>query len=123
MADDLPEGTDRNEIYRRFHGRMQERYLRTLVSPEVIEEHRARPLGQHSEPLERLLHYFREQPMVGKYAILHERESGSFRIVALSGVRGVPPAPVGEDRFATAEAAYHGLFLKRVEGLMGGGVG
>lgn len=123
MADALPETEDRDEVYRAFHGRMQERYLRTLVSPEVIEEHRAKPLGQHSEPLERLLHYFREQPMAGKYAVLQERDSGSFRIVALSGVRGVAPAPVGEERFATAEAAYHGLFLKRIEELMGGGVG
>ena len=123
MADALPETEDRDQVYRAFHGRMQERYLRTLVGPEVIEEHRAKPLGQHSEPLERLLHYFREQPMAGKYAVLHERDSGSFRIVALSGVRGVAPTPVGEERFATAEAAYHGLFLKRIEELMGGGVG
>lgn len=123
MAEELPDTADRDEVYRAFHGRMQERYLRTLVSDEVIEEHRARPLGQHSEPLERLLHYFREQPMAGKYAVLHERDSGSFRIVALSGVRGVAPAPVGEERFATAEAAYHGLFLRRIEELMGGGVG
>jgi branched-chain amino acid transport system permease protein len=123
MTDDAAGIEDRNEVYRAFHARMQASYLRTLVSPEVIEEHRAKPLGQHSEPLERLLHYFREQPMAGKYAVLHERESGKFRIVALSGVRGVPPRPVGEERFATAEAAYHGLFLRRVEELMGGGVG
>ena len=41
MADALPETEDRDEVYRAFHGRMQERYLRTLVSREVIEEHRA----------------------------------------------------------------------------------
>lgn len=123
MTEEAPRPTDQDEVYRAFHARMQERYLRTLVCDEVIEEHRLKPLGQHSEPLERLLHYFREQPMAGKYAILHEREANIFRVVALSGVRGVPPSPVGEERFATAEAAYHGLFLRRIGELMGGGLG
>ena len=114
---------DRDEIYRAFHGRMQASYLRTLVSPEVVEEHRLKPLGQHSEPLARLLHFFQERPVAGQYAVLHEREGGTFRIVALSGIRGVAPKPVGEERYATAEAAYHGLFLRRIGELMGGKVG
>jgi branched-chain amino acid transport system permease protein len=123
MADDTPEVEDKDLLFRDYFGRMQRSYLRTLVSPEVIEEHRQKPLGQHSEPLERLLHYFREQPLAGKYAVLRQRERGGYRIVALSGVRGVAPRPVGEEHFASVEAAYHGIFLKRIEELMGDGLG
>ena len=121
MTQDTPDVEDKDLLFRDYFDRMQRRYLRSLVLPEVIEEHRLKPLGQHSEPLERLLHYFRERPLAGKYAVL--REAGSYRIVALSGVRGVPPRPVGEERYATVEAAYHGIFLKRIEELMGDGLG
>jgi branched-chain amino acid transport system permease protein len=121
MSADTPDVEDKDLLFRDYFDRMQRRYLRGLVSPEVIEEHRAKPLGQHSEPLERLLHYFRERPLAGKYAVL--REAASYRIVALSGVRGVAPRPAGEERFATAAEAYHGIFLRRIEELMGEALG
>lgn len=123
MTERAIEVEDKDLVTRDHFDRMQRQYLRTLVTKDVIEEHRRKPLGQHSEPLERLLHYFRERPLEGKYAVLREREGDGYRIVALSGVRGVPPQPVGEERFATVEAAYHGIFLKRIEELMGDGLG
>lgn len=118
MAGEPDETEDRDVVFRAHFDRMQRRFLVTLVSDEIIEEHRRKPQGQHSEPLERLLHYFRDQPLAGRLAVLRERETGSFRIVALSGVRGVAPRPVGEQRFATVEEAYHGIFMKRIEELM-----
>lgn len=115
MAD---EAEDRDVVYRAHFDRMQRRFLVTLVNDEVIEEHRRKPLGQHSEPLERLLHHFRDHPVAGRLAVLKERETGSFRIVALSGVRGLAPRPVGDERYATLDEAYHGIFMKRVAELM-----
>lgn len=118
----MPEETemprDQGDLYRRYFDEKQREYLKTLVCDEVIAEHEAKPLGQHSEPLARLLHYFRHAPQAGKLAIERELRSGTFRIVALSGERGVPPRPVDEAAYEKVEDAYHALFLKRVEGLM-----
>lgn len=118
MSDDTERLRDQGEVYRRYFDEKQREYLKTLVCDEIIAEHRVKPLGQHSEPLGRLLHYFRHAPQAGKYALRRELRSGTFRIVALSGVRGVPPSPVGDEEYDTVEEAYHALFLKRVEGLM-----
>ena len=41
-----------------------------------------------------------------------------YRIVALSGRRGVPPRAVDDQVFTSPEAALHGVFLKRVQDLM-----
>lgn len=119
QEDSAGEGEDRDLVYRAFHDSMQRRFLRTLVCDAVIEEHRRKPMGQHSEPLERLLHHFRTMPMAGKYAVRHDRAHGAFAIVALSGERGVPPRFVDDTRYPTVEEAYHAIFLKRVAELMG----
>lgn len=119
----LDEVEDRDLVARAQYDALQRQFLRTLVSPEVIEEHRQRPCGQHSEPLARLLHYFQERPVAGQYAVLRERASGQYRLVRLSGVRGVAPTPLGEERYATPEAAYHAIFLRRIDELMGESLG
>ena len=119
QEDSAGNGEDRDLVYRAFHDSIQRRFLRTLVSDTVIEEHRRKPLGQHSEPLERLLNHFRTMPMAGKYAVRRDEAAGAYSIVALSGERGVAPTPVGDTRYATVEEAYHGIFLRRIEELMG----
>ena len=118
MAEHSEEVVDQGVLYRRYFDEKQREYLKTLVCDEIIAEHEAKPLGQHSEPLARLLHHFRHAPQAGKFAIKRELRSGTFRIVALSGERGVPPRPVDDEAHETIEDAYHALFLKRVEGLM-----
>ncbi len=109
---------DQGDLYRLHFDDKQRQYLKTLVCDEVIAEHRAKPLGQHSEPLARLLHFFAHAPQAGKLAIRRDIRSGTFRIVALSGVRGVPPRPVGGEEYERVEDACHALFLMRVERLM-----
>ena len=118
MSEHSEEVVDQGELYRRHFDGKQREYLKTLVCDEIVAEHEAKPLGQHSEPLARLLHHFRHAPQAGKLAIKRELRSGTFRIVALSGERGVPPRPVDDEAHETIEDAYHALFLKRVEGLM-----
>ena len=102
----------------RRYDKMQRDYLKTLVSDELIDEHRRCPLGQHSEPLERLLLYFRRQPQVDKYAIVAVEPFKAYRIVALSGHRGVAPRVVEDKTYGSQEEAYHGVFLRRVQDLL-----
>jgi branched-chain amino acid transport system permease protein len=97
---------------------MQRDYLKSLVSPTLIDEHRRCPLGQHSEALERLLNYFRRQPQVDKYAITTVEPFKAYRIVALSGHRGVAPRLVEDKIYGSQEEAYHGVFLRRVQDLL-----
>ena len=42
----------------------------------------------------------------------------AYRIVALSGQRGVAPHDVEEQIYASQTAAYHGVFLRRLHDLL-----
>jgi branched-chain amino acid transport system permease protein len=118
LPEEATETFDKDHIYHRRFDKLQRDFLKTLVSPEVIEEHRVQPLGQHSEALERLLLYFRRHPQVDKYAIEALEPFKSYRIVALSGHRGVAPHDVEEKIYASPAEAYHGVFLRRVQDLL-----
>src|ERR1700744_4259303 len=54
-----------------FHAKLRAS-LRPLITPEVIAEHRRNPLGQHSDPLQRLLNYFGAMPIDGKLVTEHD---------------------------------------------------
>jgi branched-chain amino acid transport system permease protein len=99
------------------------------IDSELIQEHRENPIGAHSDDLERVLNYFRRQPMEGKYVILETEKFEEFYIGQLSGVRGDPPTKL-EDPLASideasdlpypltsVEQAEHAVFLKRVDDL------
>lgn len=108
-----------DDYYREFDRRIR-RHLRTLVSDAVIEEHRNKPLGQHSDALDRLLNYFRRGGMAGKLGILREGEADAprYRIVRFSGARGVPSEIEADSTYASLDAAYHAVFLRRCAALM-----
>lgn len=118
LPEEATETRDKDVIYWRRYDKMQRDFLKTVISPELIEEHRRKPLGQHSEPLERLLLYFRRAPQVDKYAIMAVEPFKAYRIVALSGQRGVAPRIVEDKTYASQEDAYHGVFLRRVQDLL-----
>lgn len=118
LPEESTEIKDKDLVYWRRYDKMQRDYLKTLVSPELIEEHERSPLGQHSEPLERLLLYFRRQPLVDKYAIVVVEAFKAYRIVALSGQRGVAPRIVEDKIYASQDEAYHGVFMRRVQDLL-----
>ncbi len=109
---------DKDIVYRKYFDKKQCEFLKTLVCNEVIQEHKNNSHGQHSEPLSRLLHFFSSAPQENKYAISHGKNNHSFKIIAFSGVRGVPPHVVENKEFKTIEDAYHGVFLKRINDLM-----
>ncbi|UTD26271.1 branched-chain amino acid ABC transporter permease [Bradyrhizobium sp. WD16] len=118
LPEEATETEDKDQIFFRRFDKMQRDFLKRLVSDAVIEEHRMRPLGQHSEPLERLLIYFRRQGQVDKYAIMVIEEFKAYRIVALSGHRGTAPRVVEDRLYGTPDEAYHALFLRRVQDLL-----
>ena len=118
MQKDAEAITDKQEIYfRRFDAQLRAE-LKGLVSEALIAEHRADPGARHSNALERLLAYFRRAAVADKYAILAVRAFAEYRIVALSGRRGVPPRAVDDKSFGTPSEAQHAVFLKRVQDLM-----
>ncbi len=118
LPEEATEIEDKDAIYHRRFDKMQRDYLKRLVCPEVIEEHRRKPLGQHSEALERLLLYFRRAPMDDKYALHRAGPDGPYKIIAFSGARGVAPRVVEDREYETVEAAYHGVFMRRVHDLL-----
>ncbi len=118
LPEEATEIDDKDELYHRRFDKMQRDYLKGLVCDEIIEEHRRKPLGQHSEALERLLLYFRRAPQVDKYAIHRVKFGGPHKIVAFSGNRGTSPRVVEDREYATVEEAYHGVFMRRVNDLM-----
>ncbi len=118
LPEEAVETEDKDLVYWRRYDKMQRDYLKSIVTPELIEEHRLCPLGQHSEPLERLLLYFRRQPQPDKYAIQVIEPFKAYRIVALSGQRGIAPRVVEDKIHGSQEEAYHGVFMRRVQDLL-----
>ncbi len=104
------------QVYAHFNAKTRG-YLKSVIDEALIEEHRRQPVGRHSEPLERLLAYFRRLPLSEQYAVKTEAD-GVFRIVRLSGLRGTPPKAVDETDHRTLEAAYHAIFLRQIDELM-----
>jgi branched-chain amino acid transport system permease protein len=118
MPEDAIEIADKQAIYvRRFDARVRAE-LKQLVTDTLVEEHRTTNGKRRSDALERVLTYFRAAAVADKYAVLAVKPFAEYRIVALSGRRGVPPRTVDDQVFRTPEAALHGVFLKRVQDLM-----
>ncbi|MFC0242734.1 branched-chain amino acid ABC transporter permease [Rhodopseudomonas telluris] len=118
LPEEATEVEDKDQVYFRRFDKMQRDFLKRLVSDALIAEHKSKPLGQHSEALERLLIYFRRQGQIDKYAIMVLEEFKAYRIVALSGHRGTAPRMVEDRNYETPDEAYHALFLRRVQDLL-----
>lgn len=119
MPEEATEVHDKQELYyRRFNKRLRDR-LKELITPELIEEHRRDPLGHHSDALARVLNFFRRGEMADKY-VIHRMvpEVERFRIMAVSGQRGMPPRVVDDREYTDIKEAYHAVFLLRVNDLL-----
>jgi branched-chain amino acid transport system permease protein len=106
-------------VYERWDAELRER-VRALITDELIEEHRVKPLGQHSDALERVLHYFRRQPAAGKYIGVMIEPWREYRIGVLPGAGGVPLEILTDDVFSTEEQVLHAIFVRRVNDLRAG---
>lgn len=97
--------------------------IRPRICKEIIEEHRRRPVGKHSDDLERVLIYLRKHhlSMVGKYILVCTIPHQEWRIAEITGEPGKPPRLL-DDAFSDRFEAEHGLFIKRLRdnGLLDG---
>ncbi len=118
LPEEATEQDDKDELFFRRFDKMQRDYLKGLICPEIIEEHRRQPLGQHSEALERVCYYFRRAPMEDKYALHHDHAKDRYKIIAFSGKRGVSPRVVDDREYDNVGDAYHAIFIRRVHDLM-----
>lgn len=114
MADDPARPADQQRVYlQRFEARLRS-HLRTLIDDELIEEHRRKPLGQHSDALERVLNYFRRPAKFGLYSPTPCRE---FQVIGFPVAMGEPPTPLDDVIYTDKNEALHAVFLKQVDAL------
>jgi branched-chain amino acid transport system permease protein len=118
LPEEALEIADKNLIALRRYDKRSRDYLKTLVTPEVLEEHRSKPRGQHSDAVMRLLAYFRFAAIEDKYALRTDQPFKRYRLIALSGRRGVPPRVVDDKVYGSLNEAYHAVFLKRCQDLL-----
>lgn len=112
MSDNNPQPADRQlTVMRRFNANLQT-HLRSLVSDKIIEEHRKKPLGQHSDDLERLLNFFRRPP---RFALYSNKVCREYQIIALPVERGSSPQPLDAKVYTDESEAIHAVFLKHIE--------
>jgi len=117
------------QAFNELDEQIAEEEILPLINDELIAEHRENPIGAHSDNLERVLNYFRRQPMEEKYVILETEKFEEFYIGQLSGVRGERPEKLTEPLssideteglpypLTSVEEAEHAVFLKRVDDL------
>lgn len=105
------------EAYEDLDGKIAREEILSRITDDIIQEHKEHPIGQHSDDLERVLTYFRRQPVDDKYLLIETEKDEKWRIGKTTGVRGEPPEIVDNQTFESQEEAEHGLFLKRVEDL------
>ena len=109
---------DRDKVYRERFDKQLRAHLRTLITPALIEEYRASPLGQHSDDLERVLNYFRRAPFGGKYVLFELEANRKYKIVTTTARDGGLPEDVDGTVYTDKNEALRVVFLKRVDALM-----
>jgi hypothetical protein len=116
MANDGGQQIDRDVDARAHFDRMTREFLRSILSDELIEEHRRGEFGHVSEPLWRLLAWCHRRPLTERYAVKAEAD-GSYRLIKFTGRRGQAPDYVGDKRHATLHEARHEAFLRHISDL------
>lgn len=90
--------------------------------PEALHlarEFRARPVGQRSPDLERLLTLMRGGPMTDKYCLICTRPHEQWVLARQSGVRGIGPEIEADQVFSSIEAGEWEVFKRRWKRLGG----
>lgn len=100
--------------YERFNDRLKT-HLKSLINDALIEEHQQRPLGQHSDELERVLNFFRRPPKYGLYSRSPVRE---YQVISFPIEPHEPPRPVDDVVYRDKDTALHAVFLKHLEDLL-----
>lgn len=118
-ADDAfpPETHDASRNVRAYFDAKTRQYLRAVIDDALIEEHRRNPHAQHrSEPLGRLLFYFKNLPIEEQYA-LRATPHGTYRITTIPRP-GARPVDVDTTEHPDPLSGFHGIFLRKIKDLM-----
>jgi branched-chain amino acid transport system permease protein len=104
------------QVYERWDAQQSSRIC-ALVTEELIEEHRRKPIGQHSDALERVLQYFRRRPTAGKYVVVMTKPWSEYKVGIWPAARTDRVEIVEDETYATEDEALHAVFLRRVRDL------
>ncbi|PWW24182.1 hypothetical protein JD79_03360 [Geodermatophilus normandii] len=106
---------DKSEDWLAEFRRRRVEALRPLVTPELVEAHRANPRGPHSHELNLVLNFVRgpAEPMDGK-PFVHLRVPYTEYGLALMQGRGEPVVHVEGAPYASETEAVHAAFLQRL---------
>jgi hypothetical protein len=101
-------------VYLQVERHILESEIKPRVTREIIEEHRSRPIGKHSDELERVLIYLRMHhlEMAGKYILVCTKPHEEYRIGRFSGNPG-PPELLPET-YPDRNDVEHALFVRRL---------
>jgi hypothetical protein len=107
--------TRQHAVYKQVEDYILQNEIVPRVTPAIIEEHRIRPIGKHTDDLERVLVHLRKNSleMAGKYILVCTKPHEEWRIAVISGVPGTPPE-LTDEAFGSRDGAEHGIFLKRL---------
>jgi hypothetical protein len=102
-------------VYKQVEDHILETEIVPRVTAEIVEEHRVRPIGKHSDDLERVLVHLRKNSleMAGKYILVCTKPHEEWRIAVISGVPGTPPE-LTDEAFDSRDGAEHGIFRRRL---------
>jgi hypothetical protein len=105
---------DRAELVRaRFRSGVRRR-VAALVTPELVAEHAARPLGPHSDDLARVLTYLRGADVEDKHVVLTIRPDRAFRIGRIRQADRSRPLALDDAEQPSLQAALHEIFVRRI---------
>lgn len=110
--------TDADGNVRKNFDRFTRAYLLSVVNDGVVEEHRIKPEGHHSEPLTRLLSWCHTRPLNEQYVVVRQND-GQFHVARLSGRPRVGPKRVDDQTYSTVREARHAAFLQHIKDLTG----
>jgi hypothetical protein len=104
-----------HRVFRDVEQALFKEHVAPRITEAIINEHRANPIGKHSDDLERVLIYLRKHhlEMAGKYILVCTKPHEEWRIATITGVPNEPPQLL-DDTFNDRFQAEHGLFLKRL---------
>ncbi|WP_156452059.1 hypothetical protein [Novosphingobium sp. CCH12-A3] len=109
---------DRQADYVFMFERRLAQKLATTITERMIEEHRRKPLGQHSDALERVLNFFRRGGLAGKVGIFQPDPARPvYRLIRFPGVRGGSATIIDGEPATSLAEAHHAAFLQRIADL------
>ena len=119
LPEEATETKDKDLVYFRRFDKMQRDFLKTLV---IAGDHRrappraARPAQRSAGAAAALFPPRSRRPTNTRSRCVEPFKA--YRIVALSGHRGVAPRLVEDKIYPTQDEAYHALFMRRVQDLL-----